>query len=495
LHPVFFLFFFQLFPLFPEEGSGGDSDIEHKTGEPLKALVEVEDDEIVENSLVEIRILVNHGRPEEITAKAPDFNDEWTLEKIVLSPYIMPASVIQKSRKTPDKWTEIAIFLVPLKAGSLKVGSFLISSPFETVRTIPLAWEVKPQKNAAAPVLRWSGVRTLSPGTPAELRLRIFSRDLKRPFPKDIPAYIPAPKNAIVEKLDLTADDRYYGVVFRLRITALDNKTIKLPEVRFEYQQQELVIPALDLPVSASKGKIRQKPEDEKHDSASGQAAGLNAGFNNENTFNNGKKRLNFPVTDSSRRNILALFSGKNRTKKLEQAKKLWDEGSCAGALALLRKGERDSIDGLSYTAIRIAAEKELGIQSFVSEKRRPKAMFLFTCFAALLFAALRLLFFFAKKPPANRNKKTAFPYKSIIIFTFIAALTAAAYFYPDFAPPKSAVMKQSPFFTIPEPDKSADGIFREGAPVHIKAQNGDWFYVESPDSGGWVQKNALVIY
>jgi len=501
----------------------------HKEGDPLKALVETNRDGVFENMPIEITILVNYDDPRELTVKAPDLNEDWVIDKAVLSPYISPSSRAAQGRRDADEWSQIDIFIVPLRAGSLTLGSFSISSPYDTVKTLPLVWDVKTQKVASTPKLVWTGSKSLSTGSSLELGLKILNWDRTKPTPRDLRAYIAAPPNAIIENLALNADDKFNGIVLRLKVTALDDKNIKIPQNFITYQEWDLEIPAITINVSKSKTIVLKKDKPmvlagnqyasigndsvaSTRGNLQGNATGKGNAAEKGAPFNNNLHDLSFPGTKPFENNIFVKISGKNWTKTTEMAKNLWENGFYAGSLALLRSAEKESIAGSSYTALRMEAEKKLGVISLDVENRFPRDLFLLVAALFLLFILMRAGLFVKDAVKNTRIVKTAigkigrnalrekikapvFPYKSVIISFIIALFAVSAYFYSGINFNKNAVMTQCNFYGIPETDENPLGVFTEGVPVRIVAREGDWLYVESLDSAGWVHKTNAIVY
>jgi hypothetical protein len=462
--------------------------------QPLKALVSVDRDKIREGSPFLIVIQVNHAEPLEVELVPPDFGEACTLDMMRSSMYIRSGT-----GDDAEKWTELELFITPNAAGKLHIDSFTISALGQSVWTQPVDLNVLPEEKGGTPNLVWGGVNSIQEGGFGEAFLRITGWSGGRQMPKDLSVNIAAPKNAIVEPLVLTGDDKHSGIVFRVRITALDNKAVILAPVKLNFEKWTLTVPALSLRVLAKSKKPSGTSSPEKDSAASLAASFLEADGQDSR---GGNKKPPFPPDFAVKKSFLIALSGDSFATGSSSAEKLWDEGQFAAALAVLRKGERDSMAGNDFATLRRLCEKALGIPVLLNEKWRPPALFWSFGALALLFIIARLVVFIIARKNALFRQGFAgrlpdFPRFEIAgAVLVIIALCALPLTEKKIGSSACAIARTSNYYNVPEMTDAQAGSFDDGTPLRITASSGAWLYAASEDgAGGWIRRENLILY
>jgi hypothetical protein len=467
--------------------AGNDGEIE-----PLKALVSVDQDQIRENSPFILVMQINHPEPLEVKLEAPDFEGACTLDMLRSTMYIRSGTGDEA-----EKWTELELFITPMLAGKLQIGSFMILTPGQSIWTQPIELNVLPEESSAAPKLVWGGIKTIQQGTSGEAYLRITGLDGRQLPPESLPVHIAAPKNAIVEPLKLTGDDKHSGIVFRIRVTPLDEKTVNLGPVKFDYEKWTLAVPALSLRVLAGVKKPAALPAEIKNYPTELAASFLQADRQESRDKN---ERPPFPPNSAGKKSFAVLLSGDYFAGAATSAEKFWNEGNYAAALAVLRKGERDSIAGIEFAALRKQCEKTLSIPVIVNEDWRPPELFWTLGALALFFVAARLaVFIFIQKNIPHRRageEKPRFPRLQITAAVLVVILCGTTLAVKKINSGVSAVAHSSPYYNVPEVTDAAAGSFESGVPLRITTKSGAWFYAVAGDGeGGWLHRENVVPY
>jgi hypothetical protein len=459
-------------PLFAEEGD--------KPIPPLKALVSVDQDDIKENSGFLLNILVNYDEPLDVSVTPPDFEDNFTLERLRSEPHIMSGS-----QDDADKWTEIELLITPKATGTFILGPFAVSTPHETISTPPMEIAVYPKEKDAPPKLVWGGVKSIPQGKTGIAYLSVLNEGgASGAYPGDVPVSVAAPKNAIIQRLELTGDDKYAGVVFRIHVIPLEGGEVRLEPTRFYYEGRDYAVPPLTIRVVRQGGAPEpsvKKPVPSPFAFAA-------------QTGRQPKSAPDAPPFPQCEAGFFARLSGRAFTDALDRAKRLWEQAEYAAALALLRSGERGSIAGGDFAELRRACERALGVAVMANETPRPTLLFVVPAALALLFIVVKLIAF-ALAARARRGKRH-FPVKAAVAAALIAVVCAAFLVSFKLDEGKSAVMKNSPSFLVPENGQTAAGFFEEGAPVRVGAKSAAWTHVESEKgSSAWVPSENMALY
>jgi hypothetical protein len=455
--------------------------------EPLKVLLSVDQDQVRENSPFLLVMQVNHADPLEVKLTPPDFGGNYTLDMLRSTMYIRNGS-----GDDAEKWTELELFITPKAAGKLHIDPFTVSTPGQLFWTQPVELNVLPEEKSGTPALLWGGVKSIQQGASGEVYLRITGTWTAS---ESLPVNIAAPRNAIVEPLNLTGDDKYSGIVFRIRVTPLDEKAVDLGPVKFNYEKWTLTVPALSLRVLKSVKKTASRPAGTIDYPAELAASFLQTGRQEARA---GNKKTPFPPEAAGKKRLGAFLSGAYFTGAAEAAAKFWDEGNYAAALAALRKGERDSIAGIEFAALRKQCEKALGIPVMVNENWRPSALFWAFIALSLLFIIARLVIFFVKagRVKIDGSLKPRLPRLEIAIAALIFILCAVLLAGKKIDAGTRAIARTSFYYNVPEISGPQAGSFELGTPLRITTKSGVWLYATSEDgTGGWLPRQEIVLY
>jgi hypothetical protein len=464
---------------------------QEKEREALKALVEFDNASIVENKPFTITILVNHPQPAEITVEPPDFNEEFYFEKLRSSLHITnngrkPASQISGNNNEDEssKWTELQITLIPVKQGTFTLNSWMISSPDAMITTLPLHITVSPSEDAVLPPrFAWSSAQSIRMNEDSFVTLRITGWN-QTPLPRDLPLHVQTPKNAIVEAHAIPPEEAARGAVLYLRVQPLAGTELSFHPVTFRYQNWVLVVPELKLKVLPSASQTSEP----------GLLPASNPKLNMKITAAAKRQRvLTFPVVPDFP-GLLTLVDGDRFQQTLDAARAAWQNGDYAAALAALRAGERDFAAGASFAYMRKNAEAALGLNLMTGEIWSPGRLFIAT---GLLSLSVMILlcgrFIYQKVAHVDRHRLMV---KSFAAAGIATVLSGIMYTGGIVRQGKSAVLRSTKVYDVPEQEKESSFFFEEGTPVRIKAATTDWLYAEATNgSSGWVPRSSAAEY
>lgn len=457
--------------------------------EELKALVEVSPNEIYENLSFTVTILVNHPRPGEIKLEMPDLKDEFYFEKLRTQSHIMNSGKDSRSRREKDddtnKWTELSVVFVPLKAGSYIIDEFTISSPADVIMTLPLFITVLPAKDTLrVPKLKWAGAVPVRVGEQVQIFLAIIDWERGLPYPEDIivPSY--AVKNAIIENMPVTGTQVSEGIVRRLLIRPLGGKEISIEKKTVRYHEFYISVPELKIKILPAYEKI--KAEETAPFTASDTGASASA---KPRRFAAASLALFFEIkTGSAARAI----DGGAFNECMAGAETAWAEGDYAYALSILRSGERDLVSGRDIAQLRKKLELTFSEELYDDENYAPRKILvslLTLSFSCMIFF---LAVYFYRK---NKEKKTPFPVKRFCVTCAVCIFCITRSAEKTFGP-KRAVLAETSFYSVPEHDKESSGRFGEGTPVRVRAIGAEWAFAESSGgAAGWVPKDKVFLY
>jgi hypothetical protein len=475
---------FLLFLLCAELYAAGDDAGGETDYQPLKALISVDREKVRENSPFLLVMQVNHSEPLEVDLVPPDFGEYCTLDMVRSTMYIRSGS-----GDDAEKWTEFELFITPKAAGKLFLEPFTISTPDQSIWTQPIELDVLPAEQEGVPQLVWGGVKNIQQGGSGEVYLQITGTGGGRTPPGNLPVNIAAVKNAIIEPIGLTGDDKYSGVVFRVRVTPLDGKTVNLAPTQVNYEKRTLVVPALNIRVFSASQKPQPQPTESKNSPSELAASFLQADRQESRAA---PPKPPFPPDFAGKKSFRTVLSGGFFLITAARAAKFWDEGNYAAALAVLRKGEQDSIAGKDFAALRKLCEKSLDIPVTVNEQWRPPVLFWAFGLLALLFIFVRLVVFIFVRDDASRR----FPRFGITIAVLIVVLCGALLADKKFNSGGRAVARKGCYYNVPEKTDTRAGGFEDGIPLRITTKSGAWLYAASEDgAGGWLPRENVVLY
>ena len=412
-----------------------------------------------------LTLLIAHDEPGEVDVLAPHFTGSLLLEQVVKSPRFLNPVTGQFSVNNPvnaetennaaslitlERWTAMEYRFVLNNPGIINFDAFTVITPFGRIKTEPFILNVqRPQNTVESRNYRlvWEGIPSnLKIGENAVFALRIDGWDTANPPPEAKLFLPPVPPGYILESLPLRSEEKSAGIAVRLRLIPLGLGTFVLERRRFSHGGNNFEIPALRIPVTA-----RTASGAASSHAVSDRAAAY-AQERQASPENNPVPP--FPSLEAAKENNLRLYQKHQAECEniYRTAKDLWEDGYFAGALATLRRGERDHPAGALFAVLRRGAEQVLGFTDTNDEKqRRPWLFFL-----------------------GGRSR--------------------------------SAILRETAVRRIPDAAGEEIARFREGQPVlldektypHTQKQRETWLRVivnDDNETSGWVPKENIIIY
>jgi hypothetical protein len=460
------------------------------SGEELRVLVQTAPALPQAGSIWTLTLLIDHPFPDEVSVLAPPFTGAFFLDQTLKGSRILNArgeEALQDSSMLRH-WTAAEYRFVLNSPGGHRLDPFTVICPRGTVTTPPLDLVAQnPPSGAglARPPLFWEKPAALAAGEAAILELRTTARLAALP-PEE--AFLPqAPRGFLLEQEPLPESLRETGILLRLRLVPLDgsvfsipgrsisgaNAIFEIPALRMGTSAPSAALPAKNIPLSAMRGRDGSPPSPlGAIDLSPPRGAPLDSAPSNGGA-------ISFPDFNPGQFPGSAFFAASWK-EACARAKDLWDRGSRAGALAELRRYERDSSAGPLAAPLRREAEQRLGITA-PDERWRPGALI-----SACACLGPGLLLFFAGRKKIRRLCS---------LFAFAAALVFLYLFLESSMPwkPRSAVLQETVLRRVP--DAAGAGIARlaGGTPARLGRE---YFAGEpgaaAPDGENWVWAEVL---
>jgi len=419
-------------------------------------------DRPVAGSTWTLTLFIAHDEPGEVDVLAPHFTGSLLLEQVVKSPRFLNPVTGQFSVNntvnteiennaasliTLERWTAMEYRFVLNNPGTVSFDAFTVITPYGRIKTDPFIVNVlRPQNTVEARNYRlaWEGAPSnLQVGENAVFALRINGWDTADAAPEAKLFLPPVPPGYILESIPLRPEEKSTGIAVRLRLIPLNMGTFVLEKRRFSHGGNNFEIPALRIPVTVRTASDAAN----SRAAANAQAQGRQASLKNN-------PAPSFPSLEAAKKDNLRLYQKHQAECEniYRTAKDLWKDGYFAGALATLRRGERDHPAGEIFAVLRRGAEQALGFTGTNDEKqRRP------------------WLFFFGGKS-------------------------------------RSAILRETAVRRIPDAAGEEIARFREGQPVLLdektypqtQKQRETWLRVivnDDNETSGWVPKENLIIY
>jgi hypothetical protein len=442
--------------------------------EKLKILFEFAPDAVVCGEPFTLNIVVNQTNPDEILVEPPDFNDVFRIEQLRTE-----ARIVQNAVRGGDRWTVFEFTLTALESGIQELGAFVVSIPEEIMLTNPININVREAKPDFRSEFAWFGQNGLSRpperltvGNPREAVLRVIDWPEDKPYPDDsLYLRIEPPKNAIVEYVPLTDNERKKGFVLRLRITALEEWFVYINDKFVSYGDMLLEIPALAIAVQPMPPvRIVAKVADTAVETA--------ATVNTPQAV----KPVSFSDTTSDAQKVFFMFRV-GLEKCLAEAERLWTRKLYTEALLVLRHGERTLTAANLVKNMRKVCENALGLPVCPDEARLPTVPLLFV---SVFSTAVTVIIFLTRK---RRSVQLFYITASTAIALSALSLLTFSYFDGK----DRAVLRPCAAYPVPEETSKPQTFFMEGEPARIRSTSSSWLYVESitaAGKSGWVKKN-----
>jgi hypothetical protein len=406
--------------------------LESETG--VRILVRSLPDHPEAGSTWTLTLLIDHSEPNEVDILAPHFDEAIFLEQVLKTPrLITPGTTTEAPAAMPqeflERWTAMEYRFVLSSPGTVSFDAFTVITPQGQTMTTPFELNIQRPPNTT----EVQNYRFVWEGTPSELRtgenavlsLRYSGGKYASSLPKAGQFLPSVPPGFILESLPLSSGEALAGIALKLRLIPLEANSFALARRQFSHNGAIFEVPALRIPVSRAAG---QKPVTQAEHAAAG-----------------GNSPPPFPPPNAAIQNHSQLYQRyQNKCDTTyAAAKKLWEGGSRADALAELRQNERDHPAGEFFAALRREAEHALGITGTCDEKQ----------------------------------KRSLFGAK-----------------------PRSAVLRETAIRRIPDRAGEEIARFREGQPVLLngKTPHKTWVQVTSNDdngTSGWVTEEMIIFY
>jgi len=357
--------------LFPSESATG-----------ARTLVRGLPDRPVAGSTWTLTLLIDHNEPNEVDVLAPHFDEAIFLEQVLKTPRLINprATDIEAPIGAPselvERWTAMEYRFVLSAPGTVSFDAFTVITPQGQTMTAPFAINIqRPPNTTEVQNYRfvWEGAPSeLKAGENAVFSLRYSGAHYAGSPPKAGQFLPTVPPGYILEPLPLASGEASAGVALKLRLIPLEAKPLVLARRQFSHNGAIFEVPALRVPVSRA---AEQKP---------GAPAEHAAAINNF--------APPFPPPNTAIQSHSRLYQ-KYQSKCdaiYADAKRLWESGRRADALASLRQNERDQPAGEFFAALRREAEQALGITGTNDERQKRSLFGTKTRFAVLRETAVR---------------------------------------------------------------------------------------------------------
>jgi hypothetical protein len=485
------LFAFAIAGLYADE-----DEIEEYEFEPIEVRFEINPANPTVNNPWSVFILVNHSRPDEVSVESPEFPASLALERIRTD----TRTISSGSGSQSERWTRVEFLFTPRRAEAIRLEPFEVMIHERFALTEVISVRVQGESSSRyEPRFRWlSPPAGLRLGEAGEITLELTNWDPARRTPEDF-LRGRAPLNAILEENPpvRTAEGGYR---YRIILIPLDQSNVRLEAFSFYSDTYTLSVPEISLRVlptpqaSTAAATAATDEINEIHDDVPLKPAAM----------------LPFPL---DREEVFFLWQREYR-QVIALAQALWDENHRAEALAVIRKGERDSPVGPSLVSTRREMEETLGLGVTEDERWQPFGVSLFSfvvvclvlVFAAAFLVALRLHRHENNHADGNKNvtSRRRYGFIFVIICMFLLGII---FILPEgsagiFAATNSvrsgriAVLKRTQSYRVPDYKGAVNDWFSEGQPVTVGDFRGDWCFAETLDGrSGWVERASVINY
>jgi len=331
-----------------------------------------------------LTLFIAHDDPGEVDVLAPHFTGSLLLEQVVKSPrFLNPATgqfsvnysvntEVEDNAASPaaspmvERWTAMEYRFVLNNPGAISFDAFSVITPRGQIKTDPFVLNVRHPQNTVESrsyQLAWEGIPSnLKIGENVAFALRINDWNTADSLPEARLLVPPVPPGYILESLPLQPEEKSSGIALKLRLIPLSLGTFIIEKRRFSHGSNNFEIPALRIPVTArtlASGAVNSQI-----------AARIQAQKQQMTPENNAV--LPFPSLETAKKDNLRLYQKHQAECEdiYRTAKDLWENGYFAGALAALRRNERDHPAGALFAVLRRGAEQVLGFMGTNDEKR-----------------------------------------------------------------------------------------------------------------------------
>jgi hypothetical protein len=455
-------------------------------GDALELLIETSPADPVVGSPWSLYILVKYPHPREVNVEPPRFPSTLALERVRAGVRIDAQG---------ERWTQVEFLFNPVRVDAITLEPFEVKTPNRRSLTPPLRVSIKEDtiRRRYNPAFRWvDRTPSIPKGEMGKLVLELVNWDPLKKVPSGF-FQGKAPVNAILEE---SPPSRQEEGVYRYNISVipLDSSAVKLPRVLFNSDIYSLSIPEITISIlpakviPASPLKVDEVIQDE--------AAIIKEDF------------IQMPYFPDSRENVFFLIRRDYR-QNIARAIILWDEERYAESLAELRKSERNSLSGPYLISLRREIEQILGIGLTENENWRPLRISL-PIWGVLGFIILLAGAFLFDLQRQKVNKKRNINFRLgngfLTIVVTLLVVTLAFIFLEESigsilvgrpgSTGKTAILKETFGYRIPDPKGAVSDQFFEGQPVIVSDYRGGWCFAETPDGrSGWVPRTSVILY
>jgi len=445
-----------------------------------------------------LTLLVNYPSPDDVDITAPLFPGILFQERLIKIPKI----------KGEQVWTSFEYKFIPTGRGRVIIEPFTITCPLGIIETEPVILTIisTEEEKTITPKIVWENAPArMVQGEKAAIAIRVTNWDKRLPGQE---FFMPeVPQGVILELSQLEEKERNNGLAIRLTLVPLIAGNFLLPARTLYHENVIFEIPPLQINIA---GFIHENPhketpephltgqEDNAHDISANDVYLI---------------KLSFPEFDFTALNksIVKKASKAQYENIYAETRSLWDEGAYALSLAKLRQNERDLPNGALLQPLRREAEERLGFFNTENENHN-KRNILINLSIVTVILSLFVCFVFFK----GFSLKKAVLLPLIVIFV-VSVVFCLYWLFTDHKLGgaqrlgntqlehskssencRSGVMLETPVRRAA--DYAADElfVFKEGQPVIILQNSGEWVMVRANETAGrmgWIPAGAVIFY
>jgi len=455
---------------------------ESSSRELPQVLVETERTVLTVAQPWKLTLLIQYPKPEDVIISPPPIPGNLELDRIRTGIRMISG----------EAWTAVEYTFIPKILGNLVLGPFEIQIQGKRKLSSPQTLTIQDAEEAVrqyTPRLFWAGrIDTVQTGVPLVLELHLKGYDPAIALPENIMALSVNPvQNALIEPLYVSYQDRARGVLHRIQLIPLTPGELDLPEATVR----------LGVNLIRSEPRRIMVAEGHKQQVASPLADGsvvvsrtrsLTGGPGDRAVSGLGGIQQHAPVFPESPLLLWPFISG-SVTSVLQESRTLWQSGSYAQALAVLRKQERDALAGLLYRRVRKEAEQQLGIISSPDEWWLPQGL-LYT--ASAIVSGMALLWGLKKR------KKVSILFLACSCLILVYSMVGQKYLVPLLRGGTIGVIQEpdTAVRTIPDPAGNISSRLVSGEGVLIQQTADPWVFISAPGQrSGWVLRSVILTY
>jgi hypothetical protein len=406
-----------------------------------------------------ITLLVDYPIPDAVTVIAPPFPPPLVLDRLIKAPKSLEGRVM----------TSVEYRFIPSNHGLFILEPFTVVLPLGIIRTQPLVLDVSlpsEEKSVPIPRITWEGAPSrMTAGERADFALRVSglgSRKLPEYFFTPV-----VPRGAIIETSPILIDEKTGVVSVRFSLIPIETGEFRLNARTLYYENVRFEVPGLRIRVNEP----------------------VSAGEKTAVAATHGREQEQFPEFDFT-------LSDKSLESIYDEAKDLWDKGSHARSLAILRRNERDAPSGALLQPLRRKAEENLEIFNTENENRNSRKFIL--GLAIFFFMIVIIISFICFNLFTGSLRKRAV---LALVVALVCLGSFSLYWAADSRDINSrfGVTVKTPVRRVADYAGEELFILKEGQPVFILQNSGTgWLNVranEAQGGSGWIPEDAVIFY